>query len=539
MASTARATTSPEPVASASGWLKLGALAVGAIFTVPFFYLLVENLTAEEQPFAFLDPGSLGPLWRSVALAVAVSIGATVLGTTAAWLVTRTNTPGRRIWRILLPLPLVIPSFIGAFVMIAAFAPGGLFGSVLGAFNIGDLPPVRGPFAAFIVLTLFTYPYVYLPAAARFGQLPSSLEESARLLGARPAVSFRRIVLPQARSAILAGSLLVFLYVISDFGVVQLMRYDALTRVIYSTRLFDRATSIALSLQLGVLALVVVAVERVLTKGPKQQRGARVHRPLLISLGRWRAPATGFLCCLVGLALFIPVAVLTFWAVRGITGGSTSGVLVSDVGSILRPLFNTTMVSVAAAGAAMLLVLPVVYMTVRHRSRLADVSNAVVVSGFALPGLAIALSLVYLTVSAAPLSFIYQTLPLLILAYVIHFGAQAMRAAQVALSSVPTVVDDAARVLGARRGRRLIRIELPIMTPGLASGAGLVLLSTMKELPATLLLAPAGFQTLAMKIWQATESAFFSDAAIMALVLIALSGVLTWALVIRGTEFPS
>jgi iron(III) transport system permease protein len=127
-------------------------------------------------------------------------------------------------------------------------------------------------------------------------------------------------------------------------------------------------------------------------------------------------------------------------------------------------------------------------------------------------------------------------LPLLVLAYVVHFGAQSLRTSQVAVAGIPRNVEDAARSLGADRWRRLVRVELPLMRPALLSGAGIVLLSTMKELPATLILAPAGFQTLAMKIWSATESAIFVDASLASLMLILLSGFLTWVLVIRRAE---
>jgi iron(III) transport system permease protein len=192
---------------------------------------------------------------------------------------------------------------------------------------------------------------------------------------------------------------------------------------------------------------------------------------------------------------------------------------------------------VIAAVAAVTLVGPAAYLTVRGPGRLADVTNAVVVGGFALPGLAIALSLVSLTLdSPGPLGSFYQTLPLLVFAYVVHFGAQAMRTAQVAVASVPGQMDDAGRVLGASRVKRLLRIDLPLMMPGLLAGAGLVLLSTMKELPATLLLAPTGFETLAVKVWSASESALFAQASVASLVLVVTSGLLTWFLVIKRSD---
>ncbi|MGI8774272.1 MAG: ABC transporter permease [Actinomycetota bacterium] len=514
-------------------------VAVTLVFAAPFLYLVIHNLSEVHLLIErLIDRRALRSAGNSLMLGAAVATAATVVGTGAAWFIARTDVPGKRLLGVLLPLPLVIPSFIGAFVLLAAFAPGGLLDAMLSPVGVERLPQVKGFLGSFLVLTLFTYPYVYLPAAVRLRQLPSSLEESAKLLGSGTARTFRTIVLPQARGAILAGSLLVFLYTISDFGVVQLMRYDALTRAIYATRVFDRGTSLALGLQLATLALLVVAIERSVTSGPRRRDPARGHRPLAVSLNRWRPVASGGLWVLIGVALLVPMSVLAWWTVRGFLGAPAgAGSLVSDPGSLLSPLIKTTAVSVSAAALAVIVLLPVAYLTARHRTRTGAAVNAIVVAGFALPGLAIALSLVYLTVGAPSIvAAFYQSLPLMIVAYVIHFGAHALRASQAALAAVPVRLDDAAKVLGVSRVQRFFRVELPLVTPGLLAGGGLVLLSSMKELPATLLLAPAGFQTLAMKIWQATESAFFADASLASLVLIVLSGVLTWLLVIRRTE---
>ncbi|MDP9021803.1 MAG: iron ABC transporter permease, partial [Actinomycetota bacterium] len=456
------------------------------------------------------------------------------VGTGGAWLVTRTDVPARRLWRILLPVPLVIPSFIGAFALIAAFAPGGLAERLIGVRVPGGL---RGFGGAFLVLTLLTYPYVFLPVAARLQQLPPSLEEAARLLGRPPTRVFASVVLPQIRGAILAGALLTFLYAISDWGAVELLRYDTLTRVIFVSVL-DPPTALALSLELGALAVAVVVLERMVTGGVRQVEGVRATRGLQISLGAWRPVATGGLAALLFAALIAPVGVLAFWSVRGLArGAARAGAVVTDPGQLLRPALNTVGISLATAAIAVAVVAPVAYLTVRHRSRAGQAVNAVIVAGFALPGLVIALALTFWTLGApGPIATAYQTLHLLVAAYVIHFGAQALRAAEVTVASIPRRLDDAARALGAGRGRRLLTVELPLMTPGLLAGGGLVLLSTMKELPATLLLAPPGFDTLATRIWTSAEDAFLADASVASLLLIVLSGVVIWVLGVRRSE---
>ena len=514
---------------------------VACLFATPLAYLAVRGLTEGGTLAAWTSAATLGPLARTLLLGVSVATASAVLGTALAWLVARTDLPGRRTARLLLPLPLVMPSFIAAFALLAAFAPGGLLEGLLEPLGVDRLPAFEGFWGALYVLTLFTYPYVYLPVVARLGQLPASLEESARLLGRGPAAVFRTVVAPQAAGAVWAGTLLVFLYTISDFGAVQLLRYETLTSSIYASRVFDRAGALAQSLLLGLLAVAVVAAERSVTRGARPGGWPRAvaGRPL----GRWRGagPGPGRRVAGIGLALVAPVGVLAFWAGRGLVAGSTrAGALVSDAGGLALPAVHTATMAVLAAVVAVAAVLPVAYLTVRHSSRLAGTANAVIVGGFALPGLVVALALAFWTLQAPwPLAALYQTQALLVFAYVVHFGSQALRAAQVAVAAVPSRLDDAARTLGAGRLRRLRTVELPLATPGLLAGAGLVLLSTMKELPATLLLAPPGFETLATRIWNATEDAFLADASLAALFLLALSGILTWFLVVRHGNAPT
>jgi iron(III) transport system permease protein len=504
-------------------------LVVAAAFAGPLVYLVIRTVQEGGDTFAVLrSDTAFGPLTRTLLLAASTAAACAVVGTALAWLVMRTDLPLRRLFRVLVALPLVIPSFVGAFVLIAAFARGGLLDDLLGI----DLPRVRGYWATFLTLTLLSYPYVYLPVAARLSALPPSLEETARSLGRSPRQVFRSVVLPQTTGAIAAGALLVFLYVVSDFGAVSLLRYDTLTVRIESARLFDPPTALALGLLLAVVALVVVASERGLSRRRVHTEAVAAGRqPLQAPLGAWKAPAVAFVIAVIGVALVVPVAVLAHWAFRGADG--TGGVGWSEV---WQPLLNTGGIALVTAVVAVAVVLPVAYLTTRHVSRAGAVANALVVAGFALPGLVIALAVVFWVLRAPLVGGLYQTFPLLVFAYIVHFGAQSMRASQVAVSGVPRRMDDAARSLGSGRWRRLRTVDVPLMLPGLGAGAGLVLLSTMKELPATLLLAPTGFETLATRIWSATESAFFARAGLHALVLVALSGVLTWLLTIRRLE---
>ncbi len=515
----------------------MAAVLIGVAFSGPLAYVVVQNIRLGADLGDTLgDRRSLDPLLRSLQLATAVSITAAMLGTALAWATNRTDVLGRRFWAVVAPLPLVFPSFVGATALISGFAAGGLLERFVQPFGIERLPELSGFRGAWFVLTLFTYPYVYLPVAARLQRLPTSLEESARLLGRTPRQVFVSIVLPQSATAISAGTLLVFLYTISDFGAVQLLRYDTLTRAIFSNQLADRATSMALALLLGIVALVVVAAERRLIRrdppgNARSQRGG-LHYPL----GRLRLPATAAVAAFFLIGLAGPIASLVHWFARGVVSERSRGATAIDTDGLVGAVTNTVLVSVVAAACTVIVVLPVAYLTARHRSRLGGLANSLVVAGFALPGIVVALAFVFWVLNTRVLAGFYQTLPLLILAYITHFGAQATRASAVAVTAVPPRLDDAAQTLGASRRRRLWTIDAPLMAPGLLAAGGLVLLSTMKELPATLLLAPTGFDTLATRIWASMETVSYAQAGLDALVLLAVSALLTWVLVIRAAD---
>ena len=281
---------------------------------------------------------------------------------------------------------------------------------------------------------------------------------------------------------------------------------------------------------LGAVALSVVAAERMVAARRSRSETTGVGESVLrIPLGRWKAPALGFVSLVVGLALVAPVAVLVHWVVRGVAGNAEL-----DLAGLEDPAIATGTLGILTGVVAVSVVLPVAYLTARHRSWLGAVSNNLVVSGFALPGLVVAIAFVALVLATPGIDRFYQTYALLVTAYVVHFGSQAMRAAQVAVGGVPRRVEDAARSLGAGRARRLLTVELPLMRGGLAAGAGLVLLSTMKELPATLVLRPIGVETLSTRVWAAASEGFYAQAGLGALVLLALSALLTWLLVARN-----
>lgn len=519
-------------------WLRAAGVVVAFCFAFPGAYLVWRNFTEGADPLGLLfSPRTLGPLGRTLRLAVGVSLAASAMGTTLAWLTARTDLPGRRFWRVVLPVPLVLPTFIGAAAFIRTFNPGGLASDLLSGLGLGRTPELRGFFGAWLVLTLFTYPYVYLPVAARLRQLPGALEESARLLGDTAWQTFRRICLPQMTTAIGAGTLLVFLYTVSDFGAVQLMRYDTLTRAIHTYHLANPTVALALSLLLLAVAAAVVAAERLFSRDSGGADSKVIGRPVVYRLGRLRIPAVGFVAAAAAFGVGAPLAALLDWSVEGLLRVATGGrPLTIGAGDVAAAAWNTASASAAAAVVAVAAVLPVAYLVGRYRSRTGAAAHATVISTFALPGILIALSMLFWTLRSDFFGALNSTMALLIFAYVVRFGSLAMGITVVAVQSVPAWLHDAARTLKAGPARRFATVDLPIMGPGLVAATGLVLLSVMKELPISLLISPLGFSTLATRTFDSFRDAFVAEAGIMAAALVLLSLPLSWLLVLRRSD---
>jgi len=510
---------------------------ISFIFVIPFAYLTVRNVVNFEV-FSNLVGSSeiIDPLLRTLSLAIVVTLLASSIGIFLAWVTIRTNLRWKMFWRITCPLPLVFPSFVVATAFLSAYAPGGMIHELLIPLGFREFSRIGGFFGSLFVLTFITYPYVYLPVAAKLSNLPPSLEETALLFGYRPLKSFRKVIWPQIFPSCRAGSLLIFLYVVSDFGVVQLMGYSTLTTKIFNTRLADTQLALALGLVIGILALLVVLTEKILRNDSVSQINEFLGIPLVYRLGKWEPLILLSLIIILGISLFLPLMILFWWAYRGFINDAPGFVSSSTITSLISPAINTVSVSLLTAIITVVIVLPIAFLCVRYRSITSTPIQAFVVGGFALPGLVIALSMVFLALHVPGFAFLYQTLPILLLAYVIHFGAQAYRSAEVGILSINPKLSEVSRTLGTNRFERLWKIEFPQMLPSLAAGGGLVMLSTMKELPATLLAAPIDFKTLATHIWSTNEAGFLAEAGLSSLILVGLSALLTWFVVIKNAR---
>ena len=494
-------------------------------------YLVIRALGAGDTAFDFLvRPRTIAVVGGTLALAALVGIGTIAVGVPVAWLTTRTDLPGRRTWAVLTAIPLALPSYVVGFAFIAFFGPRGALQGLLAPLGVERLPSIGGLFGAVLVLTLVSFPYVSLATRAALLRVDPAMEESGRLLGDRRMTVFRRITLPVVVPAIAAGTLLAVLYALSDFGAVSLLQFDSLSRAIYLQygASFDRSLA-------AVLALVLVGadVRDHLGRGPPSVAGRDLRQPRPAPTAIGRAPRS------------MALAVDRLPDARGRPGAGDPG---RDDRVVARPRHRpgrgrsgssagsswtrSSWVPMAAV-LAVVLAIPVALLAARYRSRRSTFIESSTFAGYALPGIVVALSMVFLATRTVPV--LYQTLALLVMVYAIRFTPQAIGGLRSSLGTAGPRMEEAGRTLGDGPLRAFAMLTVPYLRPAIVAGAALVFLTVVKELPLALLLAPIGFETLATEIWDAASSGFYARAAVPAALLLVLS-IATVAVLLRSEE---
>ncbi|NBU23393.1 MAG: iron ABC transporter permease, partial [Actinobacteria bacterium] len=311
------------------------------------------------------------------------------------------------------------------------------------------------------------------------------------------------------------------LYTLSEFGAISILRFDTFTRAIYNAyRLsFDRTSAAALAVVLVILTLFVIWFERRYRGGYLTQRTA-MQKPNRIQLGLYQPLAIFGLLSVAVFAVGITIFALVNWTIIG----SSS----ADLSQILDALVGSASVAFGSGAAIALVGLGVAIYVVRFPTKFSKLVELSIWANHALPAIVIALALVF--VGANLLPGIYQTVWLLVFAYLILFLPNALSAMTTPIAQIPRSLEQVANSLGVRGNRTLLKIVLPMATPGIVAGAALVSLTVLKELPATLLLRPTELQTLAVRLWSATEELAFAQAAPYALLLVVLAGIPALAL---------
>lgn len=479
-----------------------GVIAAAAI--APMFHLTVRAFGSgpEVALSALMRPRTLMMLGNTMLLVAVVSAIAFVIGVATAWAVSRMRLPFQPVWLVLACLPLAVPSFVAAFSWLAMF------------------PATNGFWPLVAVMTATTAPYVTVPTMGAFAMADHSVADVARTLGRGRLRVFFTISLPQVMPAALAGTLIVALYVISDFGAPATLRYDTLTTGVYGqlTAGADRAVPAAISLMLAAVAVLLVLLEhRARGRAPRRRATARrVERfdpgpagRILVSL---------VLAAIAAASVAVPVGAL-------VVRWFSSERFASTLPELAQAALTTLLLGLAAATATAIVAVPTSYLAARWRGPIVSALESAAYVGQALPGVVVALALVSLILAVFP--FAYQTPLALVAAYVLLFLPKSLGAARAAFEQVPRSSEEASRTLGRGPIATWLRVTLPGALPGMVTGWLLVATSVMKELPATLLLRPIGVDTLATQLWGITSLGAFGAAAPIGLLLIALGLVPT------------
>ena len=480
------------------------ALVASVLSLVPVWYLFQTAFTSGFAAVVdeLFQSRTLQLVLRSLLLMVTVTSASVVIGVFAAWVVARSPLRPRLLLIIAFSLSLAIPSYLAAFAWVSW------------------IPGISGFLGAFIVLTFVCYPFVMLPVIASMDISDPMSEKVALSLGRTPFGVFRTVTLGQSRPAITGGALLVALYVLSDFGAVAAMRYEVFTWVIYGAYRagFNPSRAAILSTVLLMAALVLTLIEaRVRSTRDTFRLGSGVRRATNIQFGipARIATITGAVL-LVALGAGVPIWRAIYW-----TGFDSSNQVQWDV--VISSIATSFGIGIVTSVVTALVALPIALLSARYRGRASQILEGSTYVAHALPGIVIAISIVYLGIRT--LRPLYQEMPLLILAQVLIFLPLAVASMRSAIAMSTQSLEHVARSLGAGSMMTLLRVTIPLALPGIMAAGALSMLSSVKELPATLLLRPTGTETLATQIWKFSSVSDYASVGPFALAMILLAVV--------------
>ncbi|HEY5980947.1 MAG TPA: iron ABC transporter permease [Microlunatus sp.] len=490
-----------------------------ALCAVPLVYLVVRVLSGGPAAIErwLARQRTLELAATTTALAVAVIIGSLLLGIATAWATTRIRLPRPRLWLVLAALPLAVPSYVSAFAWVAT------------------VPGLNGFWPLVMIMILACTPYVTLPVSAALRMADARQLDAARTLGSSAQRVFWTVAVPQIVPAAAAGALLVGLYTIADFGAPAMLRVQVMTWAVRASYLvsFDRNAAAALALVLVALALLLTLGELVARRGVQRRRPAsNAPRPSQRQVSR--GATVGIV---LGLSLLAAVSVLLPLAAllrRLFLADGTVAPL--DWERLATSTVTTLGLGLAGAVAATLFALPLAALAARHPGRLAEVLQLLAFVGHGLPGIVVGLALVFTTLALVPIA--YQSYAALVFAYVVLFLPKSLAASRTALEHVSPNLDLVAQTLGRSRRRAFWEVTVRLAWPGIAAGALLVMLTVMKELPATVMLRPTGSTTLATALWDRTAVARYAAATPYAIALVLLAALPAWLLSDRPRREP-
>ena len=488
-------------------WLTLLIILIGLPLCLPFLYVILRatevGLTRSVE--LLFRPRIAELLSNTMLLMVCVTIGAISLGTLCAFLLERCRFFGKAFFEVAMSLPLCIPAFVSCFTWISlTFRVEGFWGT------IG-------------IMTLSSFPLAYLPVSATLKRLDRSLEEVSLSLGKSPTYTFWHAIFPQLKPAIGSSILLIALHMLVDFGAVSILNYETFTTAIFQEyeMSFNNSSAALLSAVLMAICTIIVFGE-IFFRGKQTlyNSGKGVTRPYPVkklSFGK-QCITFAFFSCIFMLSIGVPVVMLIYWLIVG-----NSRERAFDFSEFFVAFSHSLTISGLGALLTVICALPLVWAAVRYSSKLAVWIDRLPYLLHAVPGLVIALSLVYFTINYA--NAIYQTFLVVIVAYFMLYLPMAQTTLRAALKQLSDNIEKVGQSLGRGPFYIFRTLTLPAMLPGIAAAFALVFLNLMKELTATLLLTPNDIKTLSTAVWEYTSDAQYAAATPYALMLILFSGI--------------
>lgn len=524
------------------GILWIVAVLLALVVAAPLLVLALNWADVQTDVWQHLAQTQLVRLFKNtLVLVLGVSLGVSLLGVPLAWLTATCRFPGRSFFDVALMLPLAMPAYVMAFVMVGLLDWAGPVQTLLRDwFGRGVSFSFRGTGAVILVLSLVFYPYVYMLARSAFLAQGREPLEAARVLGQGPWGGFWRVALPMARPAIVAGLSLTLMETLADFGAVAVFNYDTFTTAIYKAwyGFFNLQAAAQLASLLLVIVLAGLYLERRGRGAARYYQTRRRANARRYPLRGWRAwLAFGGCSAVFAVAFVIPLAQLLYWVLQG----SWQDLDERYLSLVWHTLLLGTAAALMTVAAAFLLA----YFRRRHANPASGALVRVATLGYAMPGSVLAvgimLSFNYLDEVAAlvqtrwglPVEPLFMGgLAALLLAYLTRFLAVAFGPVETSLERIRPSIPEAAAILGARPWETVRRIYLPMLGPGLLTAGLLVFVDVMKEMPATLLMRPFGWDTLAVRIYEMTNEGMWQRAALPGLTLV-LVGLLPVAVLVR------
>ncbi len=507
---------------------------IAALIAVPIVVVLSQVFVNTGDTWQHLAETVLADyLLNSLWLMLGVGIGVITIGVSTAWLVTNCQFWGVRWWQWLLLTPLAAPAYVLAYTYTEFFAFEGPVQSFLRqvtGWQFGDywFPNIRSLGGAIAMLILVLYPYVFLLARVAFLEQATCSLEASRSLGCGPWRSFWTVALPLARPAIAAGTSLALMETLNDFGTVQYFGVDTFTTGIYRTW-FGMGEPVAAAQLASVLVAIVFAL---LVLEKKSRGNARYYnrggeRPTPYQLRGWRAVVAWWICALpVFFGLLLPAGLLLYLAI------AYQQVQLSE--EFWRHASHSLVLATVAALLAVVLSLLLAYTHRLVPTLIVRWGIQVAAMGYAIPGTVIAVGILIplgwldnrindLTYHlwGVEVGLIFSgTITALVYAYLVRFLAVSLSSVEASLVKIRPSLDEAARTLGRSPANILRTIHLPLMVPGLFTAGMMVFVDVMKELPATLVIRPFNFDTLAIQVYRFASDERLPEAALSALALV-------------------